>query len=203
MLRGRVVVPRVGLQATGTTILRAQPSMAAAPPPQPKPPQCRALLTLQSQVAGGGFAERHLRGIVVDGEKDDLQKFEKLLQCTREAQVSMAQNPQRPRATQMRNLVCVCHSVCPTETEAWVGCFRHVQRLRKQAAQAQQQPQQQGISAGAASRSDARSTSTNCEALKKQLERCTEYASTRLLHAALLPKDREPGDISRWQRDLS
>ena len=158
--------------------MAAQPQ----PQPQPKPPQPRSLLTLQAQVAAGAFAERQLRGIIHQKNQEEMQMLAKLLDCTKEVQANLAKNPQRPRAAQMKNLVCICHSVCPSETEEWVGCFRTVQKRRKQQAQA--------LAAGSPLPQSDGQPSTNCEALKRRLELCTQYASTRLLHAAVLPKDR-------------
>ena len=150
------------------------------PQEQPKPPQPRSLLTLQAQVAAGAFAERHLHS-VAECDKD-MAMLIKMLECTKEAQAALTRNPQRPRAAQMRNLVCVCHSVCPSETEAWVGCFRDVQQQRKKAASESSPPPG----------STPRGPTTNCEALKKELELCTQYASTRILHSTVFPKEKHP-----------
>ena len=146
---------------------------------QPQPPQPRALLTLQAQIAQGGYAERHLEGIA-DRQRgvDELQKFLSLLQCTQEAQNAMQADAPKPRAVQMRNLVCVCHAVCPAETEAWVHCYRSLVKHQKMAARSDNSAAVQV-------------PASNCEYLKRQLELCTQYASTRLLHAAVLPKDRQ------------
>ena len=69
-----------------------------------------------------------------------------------------------------RNLVCVCNAVCPDETSAWASCFRAVAKKQR----------------------EGKDTSElgNCEEARRQLDVCTQHASTRLLHAAVLPSDR-------------
>ena len=70
--------------------------------------------------------------------------------------------------------MCVCTAVCPDETQAWVRCFRSVVRKQRSSSSAHE---------------DA--SGANCEHLRNQLEQCTAAASSRLLHAAVMPSDRE------------
>lgn len=131
---------------------------------KPKMPNPRSLLAIQSHIATGVFANRHLEALTTsDMEVQTL--FMSLLGCVRDAQSFVAANPQKQRQAQTRNLVCVCTAACSEETKAWVQCYRGVARSHKQ-----------GVA-----------TDANCEELRQRLERCTQDASNKLLHAAVLP----------------
>ena len=142
----------------------SSPSTSFKPPPTPNP---RALLHLQSQLVRGMFAERHHQALAT-GEQANVDAFVALVTCAQEAQQFVQKRPDRTRAANTRNMVCVCHAVCPDETQGWINCFRSVSNAAKKG-----QP----------------ITSTNCEELRHRLEKCTQRASTRLLHAALIPPE--------------
>lgn len=68
-------------------------------------------------------------------------------------------------------MVCMCHAVCPDATIAWVECYQRVMRARKSG--------------------EARTPKTlgsACDDLRHQLEKCTEYASARMLEVAVMPQ---------------
>ena len=66
--------------------------------------------------------------------------------------------------------MCVCAAVCPDETAAWLECFKGVVKKQRQGAT--------GVELNA------------CDDLRRSLEICTQHASSRLLHAAVMPPDR-------------
>ena len=69
-----------------------------------------------------------------------------------------------------RNTVCVCAAVCPSATSEWLECFKGVVKKQRQGAS--------GVELNA------------CDDLKRRLEICTQHASSKLLHAAVMPSDR-------------
>ena len=67
--------------------------------------------------------------------------------------------------------MCMCHAVCPDATIAWVECYRRVMGARK-SGEAQ----------------TASTASSACDELRHKLEKCTEYASSRMLEVAVMPQ---------------
>ncbi len=66
--------------------------------------------------------------------------------------------------------MCVCNAVCPDETVVWIRCFRNaVQKLRE------------GVPLEKVG---------NCDEVRRKLDACTQHASSKLLHAAVLPSDK-------------
>jgi hypothetical protein len=142
----------------------------------PKPPSARSLLLLQSHIVSGVLAKHHIQALAADDQS--LLQLHALVDCVRAHQNFVATAPpEKQRSAQSRNLLCVCKAVCPDETAAWVQCYRTVMAARRtsktQPAHSESMPK------------------TNCEDLRRNLEACTQYASTRLLHAAILPPDRQ------------
>ena len=147
--------------------------MAAGPSNAgPRPPQCRSLLTLQNQVVSGMWAERHLRALAEDSQ--NAQHMMGLLECANDSRAFMQQNPNRPRQATTRNLVCVCNTVCPELTVAWVQCYRNVTKRAKEGADP--------------------STLSTCDELRRNLDKCTQHASSRLVHGALLPNGKRENE---------
>ena len=139
------------------------PEGAFKPPQTPNP---RSLLALQGQLSGGMFGERHCESLAMSSP-ENAAAFLALMQCTEDAREAI-QSGKKQRGVQTRNLVCVCHAVCPDETQAWVSCFRGVSTAMKKKLP----------------------SSTNCEELRERLETCTQHASSRMLHAALIPAEK-------------
>ena len=206
--------PRRGREPTQRRpAARAMGGGDAARPAVPRPPSARSLLVLQNQLASGMWAERHVAALGEDVA--NAQAIVSLLECTRNAHQFLASRPGKQRQAQQRcapprraplspplpqsrpsllfcvqrarcsrlfcsrlfcararrrNLVCVCNAVCPDETSAWASCFRAVAKKQR----------------------EGKDTSElgNCEEARRQLDVCTQHASTRLLHAAVLPSDR-------------
>lgn len=136
--------------------------------PGPRPPQCRSLLTLQNQLASGMWAERHLHALAED--QQHAQHIMGLLECARDVRSFVQTNPNKPRQAQTRNLVCVCNTVCPELTVEWVQCFRDTAKKAREGTDM--------------------STLSNCDDLRRRLDECTQYASSRLVHGALLPSSK-------------
>lgn len=146
------------------------PSSSAAAPL--RPPSVRSLLLLQNHVASGVFAPRHLKALADDDKS--LEQIYSLAECIRAHQQFVANAPpEKQRSAQTRNMVCVCRAVCPSETVAWVDCYRSVLTARRKAK---------------AGQLDGPLPNTNCEELRHRLEVCTQHASSRLMHAAILPR---------------
>ena len=166
--------------------------------------RCEAEGVGEGQLAGGKWAERHVQALAADAK--NAQVVMGLLECVRDAQAFVQAQPDRQRQAHMRcatrhrkhlrthtsrrftvqqrirdfpkqigvrvfhrNLVCVCNAACPEETAAWVKCFRRAVRKQREGADP--------------------STFSNCDETRRRLDACTQYASTRLLHAAVIAQD--------------
>ena len=153
------------------------------------------MLALQQQVSRGMWAERHLKALSED--EDNLRQLAGVLECTRETQRFLQRQPKKQQSAQTkcaqyiiysrffrslspihiclpplfsRNTVCVCAAVCPSATSEWLECFKGVVKKQRQGAS--------GVELNA------------CDDLKRRLEICTQHASSKLLHAAVMPSDR-------------
>ena len=164
-------------------------------PLQAKLPRVQSMLALQQQVSRGMWAERHLKALSED--EDNLRQLAGVLECTRETQRFLQRQPKKQQSAQTkcapyitysrffsqpltnthlssavfhRNTVCVCAAVCPSATSEWLECFKGVVKKQRQGAS--------GVELNA------------CDDLKRRLEICTQHASSKLLHAAVMPSDR-------------
>ena len=140
------------------------------PESRPRVPAARSLLIFQEHLARGMWADRHIQAMVSDPESAG--PFLQVVQCTQDytqqrQDAGAAGDSGKMRQAATRNRVCLCHAVCPEETIAWVQCMRALRKQRK-----------------------SNSTLGNCDEHYRRVEMCTQWASTRLLHAAVLPKDR-------------
>ena len=140
----------------------------------PRIPAARSLVVFQDHLIRGVWAQRHLEALVNDPKS--LRSFLSLVECTREFQKQQqaaiaSQDAAKLRGATTRNRLCLCNAVCPDESSAWIQCARTAVRRAK-------------------ADGDRTGLKTVCEEERQRLEKCTQWASTRLLHAAVLPQDR-------------
>ena len=138
-------------------------------------PNVRALLTFQDHLLRGIWAERHLEALA--NNTDTVGPLLQLTECSVTLQQAQQRRlpPAKQRVLQTRNMICVCHATCPEETVAWVQCMRGMAKATKIAAQNGTPVPANGA----------------CDRQRHVLELCTQRATSRLLHAAVLPTDRE------------
>ena len=120
----------------------------------------------------GLWAERHLQALANDPKS--VGPLVAIVECSQKYQkqhqsATAANDVAKLRNAATRNRVCMCHAVCPTETFDWLSCARA----------AVKQQREEGADAAAAWKS--------CDRKRRTLEACTQWESTRLLHAAVLP----------------
>ena len=144
--------------------------------PAPRVPASRSLLLFQDHLVRGLWAQRHLEALANDPKS--LEAFASIVECTRELhkqqqEAAAAQSPAKFKQAATRNKVCMCLSVCHDETMEWLQCVRSQMKLHKGDKEAGLAGQR-----------------IHCEERRRQVESCTQYASTRLLYAAVMPQDR-------------
>ena len=137
-------------------------------------PAVRSLVTFQDQLGRGLWADRHVEALSNDPKS--LGPFMQLVECAKDFQQQQqsavaANDVGKMRSATMRNRVCMCHAVCPDETMAWLECMRAAARAARAAKQA----------GGAVESSQS---FASCNERRRQLERCTQWETTRLLHVA-------------------
>ena len=150
----------------------------------PRVPAARSLVMFQEHLARGLWADRHLQALASDPTA--VGPFMSIFECTRDFQQQQqravaANDSAKLRQAATRNRVCLCAAVCPQETTEWLQCARAAARALRAAKKG-----------GGASSSTATTHFAPCEAQRRRLEACTQWESTRLLHAAVLPKDGTP-----------
>jgi len=132
---------------------------------------------MQEHIITGEWQRRHLDAMVDDTRTRAL--LAGLLSCSthlleQQQQQQWSNSHDERQLTQkkqsMRNMLCLCSSVCPDETEAWTVCVRK---------------------AAKAIRDQEPVSPESCEAYRVRLERCTQRQTSLLLRAALVPPDRD------------
>ena len=145
------------------------------PEQAPKVPAARSLMHFQDMLMRGMWANRHIESLA--NNPDTVEAFAQIIECAREYQKMRQEAVQASSSSQLkkadtRNKVCMCLSVCHEETMAWLQCVRG--ELKKHRGN-----REAGFAAQRVS----------CEGYRRDLEKCTQWQSTRMLHAAVLPQD--------------
>ena len=153
----------------------------------PRMPTARSLVMFQEHLARGVWADRHLQALASDPKA--VGPFMSIFECAREFQNQQQQavatnDSAKLRQAATRNRVCLCAAVCPQETTEWLQCARAAAKVLRAAKK------------GGSNGSTTATHLAPCEAQLRRLEACAQWESTRLLHAAVLPKDdHEPAPI--------
>ena len=127
----------------------------------------------QELLLRGNWEQRHVESLV--SNPDAVPQFTQIIECTRDFQRSMHEangDEANINKVNLRNKICMCHSVCSEQTMAWLKCARSEIRKHKGNAAAGNAAQQR-----------------QCEDARVALERCTQWEASRLLHAAVLRHD--------------
>jgi hypothetical protein len=135
-------------------------------------PDVRALRHAQQHVLQGIWEARHFDGLLEDHWSRAAMTG--LLQCTQQlveqkqdilsTSRSAEEAQRRQQQLHMKNVMCLCSSVCPSEAQQWVQCVK---------------------------RSTKGGSSETCEGQRRRLEFCTQRATSRLLYSVMLPPDRK------------
>ena len=126
----------------------------------------RAVSVFQAHLEQGLWRSRHIQALGADERSRDM--FIAIYECTKDLHRGRASaNAAQVQKLATRNTLCLCHSTCPAETQAWSRCVRTAARAYK--AKAPPPPE-------------------DCRAWRKELERCTQRHAAALLQAAVVPR---------------
>ena len=144
----------------------------------PRVPVARSLMHFQDLLSRGMWSQRHLEALANDPKTVDA--LVAIIECGREhARVHNeavdAKSHSKVRQADTRNKICMCLAVCNDETAAWLGCVRGEIKQHKGDREAGYAAQR-----------------INCEGSRRALEKCTQWESQRLLHAAVVPQPTDP-----------
>ena len=130
-------------------------------------PDIRAVQVFQSHLEQGLWRSRHIQALAADPKSRDM--FMAIIECTKglhAARRSPDLTPQQQQKLGSRNTLCLCHSTCPPQTQMWMDCVRAAAKAYKENAPPPRE---------------------DCNALRKELVRCTRLQAAVLLTAAVVP----------------
>jgi len=144
----------------------------------PRVPVARSLMHFQDLLSRGMWSQRHLEALANDPKTVDA--LVAIIECGREHarlhnEAVDAKSHNKVRQADTRNKICMCLAVCNDETAAWLGCVRGEIKQHKGDREAGYAAQR-----------------INCEGSRRALEKCTQWESQRLLHAAVVPQPTDP-----------
>ena len=130
-------------------------------------PDIRAVAVFQSHLEQGLWRSRHIQALAADPKSRDM--FLAIIECTKglhAARRTPDLTPPQLQKLSSRNTLCLCHSTCPAEAQVWMDCVRAAAKAYKGNAPAPRE---------------------DCNALRKELVRCTQRQASVLLTAAVVP----------------
>jgi hypothetical protein len=130
-------------------------------------PDIRAVSVFQSHLEQGLWRSRHIQALAADPKSQDM--FLAIIECTKglhAARRAPDLTPQQQQKLGSRNTLCLCHSTCPAETQVWMDCVRAAAKAYKENAPPPRE---------------------DCNAMRKELVRCTRLQAAVLLTAAVVP----------------
>lgn len=129
-------------------------------------PDVRALSVFQAQLEQGLWRSRHLQALAEDPKSREM--FLAIIECTKGFHSSRTPDltPQQLQKLGSRNTLCLCNSTCPAETQVWTDCVRAAAKAYKEKAPPPRD---------------------DCNAWRKELERCTQRQAAVLLSSAVVP----------------
>ena len=130
-------------------------------------PDIRAVAVFQSHLEQGLWRSRHIQGLAADPKSREM--FLAIIECTKGLQAARGApdlTPQQRQKIGSRNTLCLCHSTCPAETQIWMDCVRAAAKAYKENAPPPRE---------------------DCNAMRKELVRCTRLQAEVLLTAAVVP----------------
>lgn len=170
-----VLLSRLTPRRCGSSIMS---SSSNAKELAPRVPVARSLMHFQDLLSRGMWSQRHLEALANDPKTVDA--LVAIIECGREHarlhnEAVDAKSHNKVRQADTRNKICMCLAVCNDETAAWLGCVRGEIKQHKGDREAGYAAQR-----------------INCEGSRRALEKCTQWESQRLLHAAVVPQPTDP-----------
>eukprot|EP00316_Scyphosphaera_apsteinii_P021552 CAMPEP_0119323776 /NCGR_PEP_ID=MMETSP1333-20130426/61573_1 /TAXON_ID=418940 /ORGANISM="Scyphosphaera apsteinii, Strain RCC1455" /LENGTH=169 /DNA_ID=CAMNT_0007331315 /DNA_START=76 /DNA_END=585 /DNA_ORIENTATION=- len=148
-------------------------------------PDIRSVTILQEQILTGLWQPRHLDALVDAQHTHTRQMIQGILTCSSQlfeqqqhvADEANSSSEQQVRQQQQKintkNLLCLCNSTCPEQTRLWLDCVRKAAKALK----------------------ENHPPPESCVGYRRRLERCAQGQTSTLLHAALLPPNRDDATL--------